>query len=62
MDMFFLIILSLFHLQGYSSFNDTPNLVKEQTKNIVSGTEVYVCVCVCVCVCIYIYIYVCVYI
>uniref|UniRef100_A0A8C2ZHG1 Prominin 1 b n=1 Tax=Cyclopterus lumpus TaxID=8103 RepID=A0A8C2ZHG1_CYCLU len=28
-----------FHLQGYSSFNDTPNLVKEQTKNIVSGTE-----------------------
>uniref|UniRef100_A0A8D3D1V9 Prominin 1 b n=1 Tax=Scophthalmus maximus TaxID=52904 RepID=A0A8D3D1V9_SCOMX len=24
------------HLQGYSSFNDTPRLVKEQTKNIVS--------------------------
>ncbi|KAM6940928.1 prominin 1 b isoform 1-T4 [Lycodopsis pacificus] len=26
--------------KGYSSFNDTPNLVKEQTKNIVSGKEV----------------------
>uniref|UniRef100_A0A8C4I5A1 Prominin 1 b n=1 Tax=Dicentrarchus labrax TaxID=13489 RepID=A0A8C4I5A1_DICLA len=24
--------------KGYSSFNDTPRLVKEQTKNIVSGT------------------------
>ncbi|KAF3852468.1 hypothetical protein F7725_005823 [Dissostichus mawsoni] len=27
------------HLQGYSSFNDTPQLVKEQTKNIVSGVK-----------------------
>ncbi|XP_076584650.1 prominin 1 b isoform X5 [Chaetodon auriga] len=26
--------------KGYSSFNDTPRLVKEQTKNIVSGTQV----------------------
>lgn len=25
--------------QGYSSFNDTPRLVKEQTRNIVSGTR-----------------------
>uniref|UniRef100_G3PY19 Prominin 1 b n=1 Tax=Gasterosteus aculeatus aculeatus TaxID=481459 RepID=G3PY19_GASAC len=25
--------------KGYSSFNDTPNLVKEQTKNIVSGVK-----------------------
>ncbi|KAM9856591.1 LOW QUALITY PROTEIN: prominin 1 b [Aulostomus maculatus] len=25
--------------KGYSSFNDTPRLVKEQTKNIVSGTQ-----------------------
>uniref|UniRef100_A0A671YSS2 Prominin 1 b n=1 Tax=Sparus aurata TaxID=8175 RepID=A0A671YSS2_SPAAU len=26
--------------KGYTSFNDTPKLVKEQTKNIVSGTQV----------------------
>ncbi|XP_037328491.2 prominin 1 b isoform X3 [Pungitius pungitius] len=25
--------------KGYSSFNDTPNMVKEQTKNIVSGVK-----------------------
>ncbi|KAL6110879.1 prom1 [Pungitius sinensis] len=25
--------------KGYSSFNDTPNLVKEQTKNIVAGVK-----------------------
>lgn len=31
------------HLQGYASFNDTPRLVKEQTKNIVAGTRVCVC-------------------
>uniref|UniRef100_A0A8C9Z9J9 Prominin 1 b n=1 Tax=Sander lucioperca TaxID=283035 RepID=A0A8C9Z9J9_SANLU len=27
--------------KGYSSFNDTPKLVHEQTKNIVSGTQVF---------------------
>uniref|UniRef100_A0A3Q4GFS9 Prominin 1 b n=1 Tax=Neolamprologus brichardi TaxID=32507 RepID=A0A3Q4GFS9_NEOBR len=27
------------HLQGYASFNDTPRLVKEQTKNIVAGVK-----------------------
>lgn len=36
------------YLQGYSSFNDTPRLVKEQTKNIVSGTQTFICVCLCV--------------
>ncbi len=44
MDIFFLNhLLSLtLHHQGYSSFNDTPKLVKEQTKNIVTGTQVCV--------------------
>ncbi|CAF92145.1 unnamed protein product, partial [Tetraodon nigroviridis] len=35
---FFLTHNRLF-FQGYSSFNDTPRLVKEQTRNIVSGVK-----------------------